>query len=409
MLVRFRQEKEQYIAYFLDTRRVIEINKIGKNILDLFFNHEKDIDSIAQSISKKFHISLFQALNDVIEFLQQIQEEIKPSGFNVLEQRQLDMPLGVEFEITTSCNLRCKHCFQAEHQEIFVPTQKAIDTVNLLAKNGIFEVSLIGGEPLRHKGLLKIIKACQQNQMAINLVTNLTLIDNEMLEQLAKIKRLTFLVSLDGTKKIHDKIRGKGVFRKVDKTLRILTSKGLAVETTFTINSINILFYQQIIDYCRQLGIPCNFNLFKPFQPEHRNLIPEPQSFFDLIITLFNLRKNKGEKIGISNAAIVSKLLGLPPRNECRATRSGLVIDVNGKMITCPSLVAAGYYQDRELPAFDDHFLQKWQNHKIFNQFRNNGLRECQARAYIFHKDVQAKDPYGITSFTKYLEKKKLQ
>jgi len=407
MLVRFRQEKGQYIAYFIDTRRVVEVNEIGKLILDLFFNQEKDIDTIVNIISTQFNISLTQAQNDTIEFLQQIKDEIEPTGFNVLEQKQLDMPLGVEFEITTSCNLRCKHCFQTEHPEVFVPTRRAIKIINILAKSGVFEVSLIGGEPLRHQGLLEIINACKQNQMAVNLVTNLTLINDQMLNQLSTIPRLTFLVSLDGVGEIHDIIRGKGVFKKVDKALRLLKTKGLSVEITFTVNSINISSYQQILNYCRQLNIPCNFNLFKPFRSEHKNLIPKPKDFFDLIVLLFTLRKNQGEKIGISNAAIVSKLLGLPPRNECRATRSGLVIDVNEKMITCPSLVAAGHYQGRELPSFDEHFLKRWKSHEIFEEFRNNGLKECQARAYIFNDNVQAKDPYGITSFTQYLEEEK--
>lgn len=73
-------------------------------------------------------------------------------------------------------------------------------------------------------------------------------------------------------------------------------------------------------------------------------------------------------------------------------------------MVTCPSLVAAGYYKENELPFFDDDFVEKWRNHHTFVSFRNNGLRECQARSFIFSGDVKGHDPYGISAFLKYLQ-----
>jgi len=120
---------------------------------------------------------------------------------------------------------------------------------------------------------------------------------------------------------------------------------------------------------------------------------------------LLSLRRDKGYKIGLSNAAIIAELLSLAPRNECRATRSGMVINVDGRMLTCPSLVAAGYYRDDELPFFDGNFIENWRNHETFVRFRKNGLRECQARSFIFSKDVNGRDPYGITAFKEYRQK----
>lgn len=138
-------------------------------------------------------------------------------------------------------------------------------------------------------------------------------------------------------------------------------------------------------------------------------MIPDPDIFFETVADLLRLRRDKGYKIGLSNAAIVTELLGLPPRNECRATRSGMVIDVTGRMITCPSLAAAGYYKNGELPSFDDNFMDTWHSHEAFVRFRQNGLRECQARSFIFSKDVRGRDPYGISAFREYWQNKKKQ
>jgi hypothetical protein len=42
-----------------------------------------------------------------------------------------------------------------------------------------------------------------------------------------------------------------------------------------------------------------------------------------------------------------------------------------------------------------------WLNNKIFRDFRNRDLHECQACAFIFNKNKKDYDPYGITAFKK--------
>jgi len=406
MRVKIRQEKNRYLAYFVDSRRIVGVNEIGSVILDLLFNQGKNAEEIAEAIIADYQIPQLQARSDVAEFLVQIKEEIHPDGFNVIEQEQLEVPLGIELEITTACNLRCRHCFQGYHDNVYMPTEKVISIIGQLADHQVCEISLIGGEPFRHEGLMEILEYCQSRDMAINLVTNATLIDEEKVKRLAEINRLVVIVSLDGTKDIHNYIRGNGVFGKVDAVLKQLRIHAIAVEVTCTLNSVNLSIYRDVIEYCEKLEIPCNFNLFKPFRSEHKDLIPDPNTFFETVADLLRLRRDKGYRIGLSNAAIVTELLGLPSRNECRATRSGMVIDVNGRMITCPSLNAAGYYKDGELPFFDGDFMDTWQNHGAFSRFRQNGLRECQARSFIFNQDVHGRDPYGIDAFREYWHNK---
>jgi hypothetical protein len=55
---------------------------------------------------------------------------------------------------------------------------------------------------------------------------------------------------------------------------------------------------------------------------------------------------------------------------------------------------------------FDDNSVDTWHNHEAFVRFRQNGLRECQARSFIFSKDVCGRDPYGISAFREYWQSK---
>jgi MoaA/NifB/PqqE/SkfB family radical SAM enzyme len=223
---------------------------------------------------------------------------------------------------------------------------------------------------------------------------------------MSKLARLAVFVSLDGTESIHDRIRGSGTFAKANDALRMLINAGVSADVLFTLNALNAQCYREVLDYCRELGVTCNFNLFKPFRRKQGGLVISPTRFFEIALDLFELRQRGSYAIGIANAAIVSKLLGGPVRNECRACEAGLVITAFGKMVTCPALVEAGYYHAEDLPEFDANFLQTWKSHRIFAEFRGNGLRGCQLRSVIFCKNPKRPDPYGIEAFTNFLDKK---
>ncbi|MBU1092422.1 radical SAM protein [Patescibacteria group bacterium] len=402
MKIKIRQEKDCFLVYLLDARRIVGVNQAGAAILDMLFNRDMTAEEISQTTSQKWDIPIEQARQEIGDFLEQTNVEVDPNGFNVLEEEQLVAPLGAELEITTDCNLRCLHCYDEVHDVRHMPLEIANRIIGILDDNGVCEISLIGGEPFRYPWIMELLETCQNRDMTINLVSNATLITDEIIAKLATIKRLVMVISLDGTQEIHDYIRGKGVFQKADATIRKLIAANIACETIFTLNSVNASVYREFIEYCEGLGIPCNFSIFKPFREDHKDLIIDPDKFFEILIDLMNMRIKKKYKVGMASAAIVAELLGFPPRNECRATKSGLVINIDGHMVTCPSLETAGFYQPDQLPVFDENFTRTWQEHEVFENFRHSNLRECQARALLFSGDVNGYDPYGLTAFIKY-------
>ncbi len=405
MKVKIRKEKENYLVYFLDSRRLVGVSEVGAEILELLFNQNKTLNEIVVILSEVYNIPYIQIRQDIKDFLFQLKKELLPNSFNVVDQEQMNSPLGVEIEITTSCNLRCRHCVQeGQHNEVFMDYKKFIGIIDILSENGVCEISLMGGEPFQHNRIFDILDYCQKKDFAVNLVTNATLIKDSAIERFSSFSRLMLLVSLDGIQLTHDYIRGKNIFAKVDNVLKKFIKREIPAEVLCTLNSYNALKYKEVLEYCKDLDILCNFNLFKPFLPKHSELVLDPKIFFEIIIDLFRLRRDEGYKIGMSNSAIAADLLGMSSRDECRATKSGLVIDVQGRMITCPSLVAAGYYEQKELPLFGHDFLEKWRNHEVFQRFRKNGLRECQARSLIFNGNVLKEDPYGIKSFKTWKE-----
>ena len=133
-IVAIRKEKEGYLAYFFEQRIMLNVNKSGAEVLGLFLNERKDIKSIAKSISSKCKVNLNDVEKDVYNFLKEIYNMLTTTNLNNSEDKILSGPIGCEIEITTACNLRCKHCFQGEYPEKYMSIEKFKTIIDILEK-----------------------------------------------------------------------------------------------------------------------------------------------------------------------------------------------------------------------------------------------------------------------------------
>lgn len=121
---------------------------------------------------------------------------------------------SIYFLLTNDCNLRCKYCFQEKspNSNTARKTSKNIidDFAEYCRKENITDVQLFGGEPLFYKDLfiycVTTLKKINPD-MQIGLVTNGTLMDEEMLE-LIKKNEISILLSFDGNRETHNGMRG---------------------------------------------------------------------------------------------------------------------------------------------------------------------------------------------------------
>jgi MoaA/NifB/PqqE/SkfB family radical SAM enzyme len=411
-LVKIRKEKKYYLCYFVDSRRIIIVNDIGARTIDLFFNKNcpepKIINKLLSILDKKIDKIYFRG--KIRNFLKELKRELKNEhrgGFPFIEEERMDVPIVVELQINTSCNLRCRHCCQSEYNEL-MPFKKIKRILKILYKEKVFEINLVGGEVFLHPDILKIISlCCEKYNFATNIVTNATLLSEKMIKRFSRFRNnLAILVSLEGIGSHNDKIRGKGTFGKIDNAIKNLKKHKIYLETSTTVNAVSIKYWREVVDYCKKLNVPCNFNLFKLFKPEQKELVLKPNDYFNFIERIFKFRAKHKVEIGLTNAAIVAEINGGTPRKECKATLTGLTIDVKRRMVPCPFLDKAGYYKDKKLPIFDKNFKNKWRNNRWFKDFRRGNLRECQSCSYIFSGSRDKINPYGLTAFKKYLNSK---
>ena len=69
---------------------------------------------------------------------------------------------------------------------------------------------LSGGEPFIRKDTVDIIEYISGKGMSVIMNDNGTLLTEEKLKRIARIKNLTINFSIDGPREVHDTIRGKG-------------------------------------------------------------------------------------------------------------------------------------------------------------------------------------------------------
>jgi len=163
-----------------------------------------------------------------------------------IKDKKLPPPKSVSISITGKCNLKCNYCFYANEMAGLqdLPTTTWLKFFAELAKIGIMDVSLTGGEALLRPDIFELIDGIIANRMRYNLLSNGTLIDEKLLKKFESGKRRLRLdyiqVSIDGsTAAIHNQSR-PGSFDKAIRGLKLLKAAGFPLAVRVTINRHNL-------------------------------------------------------------------------------------------------------------------------------------------------------------------------
>ena len=122
--------------------------------------------------------------------------------------------------MTERCNLKCIQCELWKNKNLPKElTKEEWMGIILCLKEwigGPYDLNFGGGEPFIRKDFVEIIKFCAGEGIRTRVVTNATLLDENIIEVLSKIDTLTLNISLDGiSPDTHDYSRGKGAYQKL--------------------------------------------------------------------------------------------------------------------------------------------------------------------------------------------------
>ncbi len=141
--------------------------------------------------------------------------------------------------ITNRCNLQCSYCYRESSPDLAVLHDPGklcglLEYVKPFAMPRM-EVSFSGGEPLMHPGFREIAAISSRLEYTNRLLTNGTLITDEMADFIAAHFR-SVKVSLDGPNdEIHSQTRGRGNFARVVRSIERLAERGVKVSVQVTL------------------------------------------------------------------------------------------------------------------------------------------------------------------------------
>ena len=158
----------------------------------------------------------------------------------------------MRISITDRCNLRCRYCMPegivpVAHRDILT-YEEILQAAGAAVELGVTKFKVTGGEPLVRLGCVDFLARLKAlpGVEAVTLTTNGVLIDDEVID-FANREMDNVVLSLDGRKEIHDRLRvdyaGRGSYdRIVPKFQKLVAGRGTKdyyVRGTFTRDNLD--------------------------------------------------------------------------------------------------------------------------------------------------------------------------
>ncbi len=196
---------------------------------------------------------------------------IIPNGEVILNNHRAAMSTNkpfdffIQWHLTENCNLSCRHCYQGEQVTDEMPLAdikraiaEAADMVTAWSEDyGVTfsrSINITGGEPLLRRDLFTILDDVRRQGFGCYLLTNGTLVTNDVAKALVELKIKGVQVSIEGPEEIHDSIRGKGSFTAAVSGVEHLVDAGISVTINVTLSSLNASFLKHIIALASHIG-----------------------------------------------------------------------------------------------------------------------------------------------------------
>lgn len=185
-----------------------------------------------------------------------------------LKKNNTQTPIFASFDISNECNLKCIHCYWWKNRgESGLGAKEWTKIARETRAMGILGVALCGGEPLLRLDVVeKLVRE-----------TNCAIITNGTIPFPESLKNVGFSVSVDGTEKTHNQIRGAkiagfNVYQRVKEN--VINSPSDTILINMTLNKLNMNEIEDVVkefyDYAKGMSI----SFYTPFSQNDLLWIP---------------------------------------------------------------------------------------------------------------------------------------
>lgn len=314
-----------------------------------------------------------------------------------------DAKLGMhllEVEITTRCNLDCRHCYNRNREVADMPVGQVLSLLEFAEKKGVSSFVISGGEASLHPEFDQLAEIFLEKKTSVRTVLQTN--------GIASVKSKSLLKAF---KVIHISYEpdGSDVRRVVGKKLIefALDLKGVGIYAYLfaTIHQGNIDKIDAMVESANEAELDMGFNLCVPTH-ENPELALSPQQALEISRKLNGLFLQK--MILRFTSPLVSVIQDkksngyIGNRGGCTAGIAACSVTVDGDVIPCPFFreVVAGniHQQSLERIWFDSHVFRSLRDRSQFKEpcgscSHLSFCGGCRKRAFSSSGDLAGQDP----------------
>jgi len=275
------------------------LSESGSLFLSALGRKPQTLDEIAKKINKQFpNIDIKTIKKDASEFygmlerdgfivsgntLQECEEKDKRFSYKTLKSTEINdisantryskkttqdfleeyyrgkpQLTSLHIEITSKCNERCVHCYIPHESKIsYIEPEIFYDVLKQCKDLKLLHLTLSGGEPMLHKNFCDFLKKCREYDFSVNVLSNLTVLDDDIIKEMMKNPLLGVQVSLYSMDaNIHDEVTHmKGSFEKTKRGILRLIENDIPLQISCPIMKQNKDSYNDVINWAKQQGV----------------------------------------------------------------------------------------------------------------------------------------------------------
>jgi len=290
-------------------KKPLSIDEI-MNRVNAVFEHEEDLHNDVIEFLELLNSKGFVLKGDTAEKCERhINADVKKVDVNLTKSKETTFdtqaflaerfgenpfPTSIHVEIASECNERCVHCYiPHEFKQDLMEKELFLKILHQAREMNLLHITISGGEPMLHPYFIDFLKACRLCDMSVNILSNLTLLDDGMVEEMKRNPLLSVQTSVYSMEAdIHDGITcKKNSLNKTIASVVKLAENHIPIQISCPILKANYKSYKGVKHWAAEykISVGADFSIIAQYNHNGKNL--------DCRLSSSELEKIIGERI----------------------------------------------------------------------------------------------------------------
>jgi len=162
---------------------------------------------------------------------------------------------SLQIELTSRCNEKCLHCYiPHENKDTDIEPELFYNVLEQCKEMGLLSLTLSGGEPMLHENFCEFLRKCKEYDFSVNILSNLTLLTDEIIAEMKANRLSSVQVSLYSMKpEIHDEISQlEGSFEKTKAAILKLIENDIPLQISCPTMKQNKNCYVDVLNWAQK-------------------------------------------------------------------------------------------------------------------------------------------------------------